>query len=80
MDAFIFRQICHYLANYKLTRQPLMRPRLSTLWRKSNLFSRPPLWSQYSPLIDVVLAYDQEDLYRRGMGGVVSDARVLINH
>lgn len=43
-----------------------MRPRLSTLWRKNNLFSSPPLWSRYSPLIDVVLAYDQEDLYRRG--------------
>lgn len=37
---------------------------IRTLEKKQ--FVLQPLWSRYSPLIDVVLAYDREDLYRRG--------------
>lgn len=42
-------QICHYVPNYKWTRQSLMRQTVSAVLKRSNLFFRPPVQSRSSP-------------------------------
>lgn len=57
-----FWQICHYLPNYKLTRQPLTKAKTVRSLEEKQFVPLPASAVMILPLIDVVLAYDQRDL------------------